>query len=353
MVFLKKRFDLQLFAEGGEGGGEGAAPSGESADPAAGDARLRELGVPEAVLAKRANRRAKTASVTAVAQQQKAPEAVPAQQAAAAEADNAPPETDNKEEAKAEEAETPKTEENAPKRMSWDEIMADPEYNKQMKAMMQARFRETKKSEDALTALAPALDILAKFHGIDTENMDYTALAKAISSSDVYFEEKSLETGKTVDKLRLEYQQDFQQREQERSIREQKFRDHIAGLEQQGAALKTVYPQFDLALEMQNPVFVRMTAPDSGLSLEDAYVAVHRKELMTAAMQVTAQKTAEQMAKNIAAGQSRPVENGTSAQAPSNTTFDYAHASREQREDLKRRIREASARGEKLYPGQI
>ena len=348
MVFLKKRFDLQLFADGGEGGGEGAAPSGEYADPAAGDARLRELGVPEAVLAKRADRRAKAAGVTAAAHRQMTA-AAPAQQAAAAETDNAP-EKDNREGAN---TDAPKAGENAPKRMSWDEIMADPEYNRQMKAMMQARFRETKKSEDALTALAPALDVLAKFHGIDTENMDYASLAEAISSSDVYFKDKSAETGKSVDVLKTEYRQEFHRREQERGIREQKIRDHIAGLERQGEALKAVYPQFELAAELQNPVFRRMTAPDSGLSVEDAYVAVHRKELMAAAMQVTAQRTAEQMARNIAAGQSRPVENGTSAQAPSNTTFDYANASREQREALKRQIREAAARGQKLYPGRI
>ena len=69
-------------------------------------------------------------------------------------------------------------------------------------------------------------------------------------------------------------------------------------------------------------------------------------------MEITAQRTAEQMANSIRSGQARPVENGTSAQAPSNTTFDYAHASREQRDALKRRIREAAAQGKKLYPGQ-
>jgi hypothetical protein len=34
------------------------------------------------------------------------------------------------------------------------------------------------------------------------------------------------------------------------------------------------------------------------------------------------------------------------------STFDYRNASREQREALKQRIRQAAARGEKLYPGQ-
>lgn len=83
-----------------------------------------------------------------------------------------------------------------------------------------------------------------------------------------------------------------------------------------------------------------------------SYYAIHRKEIQQAAMQAAAQKTAEQMSNAIRSGQARPVENGTQAQAPSVTTFDYAHASREQREALKRQIREAAARGQKIYPGK-
>ena len=69
-------------------------------------------------------------------------------------------------------------------------------------------------------------------------------------------------------------------------------------------------------------------------------------------MQVTAQKTAEKISNAIASGSRRPDESGTSSQAPSVSTFDYRNASRDQREALKKRIREAAARGEKLYPGQ-
>ena len=71
-----------------------------------------------------------------------------------------------------------------------------------------------------------------------------------------------------------------------------------------------------------------------------------------ASMEVTAQKVAQKISNDIQAGNRRPHENGTSGQAPSVTTFDYSKASREQREELKRRIRDAAARGEKLYPGR-
>ena len=95
-----------------------------------------------------------------------------------------------------------------------------------------------------------------------------------------------------------------------------------------------------------------MTAPNVGISVQDAYYAVHRNEIQSAAMQVTAQKAAQKISNSIQAGQRRPDENGTSGQAPSVTTFDYRNASKEQRDALKRRIYEAQAQGKKLYPGQ-
>ena len=127
---------------------------------------------------------------------------------------------------------------------------------------------------------------------------------------------------------------------------------HIEGLRQEGEELKKTFPNFDLQNELQNPVFRRMTAPGSGLTVADAYYAVHRKEIQAAAAQVTAQQVAEKLSNSIQANSRRPTEAGTAAQAPTVTSFDYTKMSKDQRADLKRRIREAAARGEKLYPGQ-
>ena len=122
-------------------------------------------------------------------------------------------------------------------------------------------------------------------------------------------------------------------------------------LQEQAEAMKKVFPKFNLQKELQNPVFVRMTAPNSGLSVEDAYYAVHRKEIMAAGMQVTAQKTAQQISNSIQAGSRRPNEAGTTGQAPSVTTFDYRNASPEQRKAFKDHIRSEAAQGRKVYPG--
>ena len=140
-----------------------------------------------------------------------------------------------------------------------------------------------------------------------------------------------------------------QQRENERTLEQQKFQQHIMKLEQQGEEMKKVFPNFDLRTELKNPTFARMTSPNVGISVQDAYYAVHRNEIQTAAMQVTAQKTAQKISNAIQSGSRRPDENGTSGQAPSVTTFDYRSMSPEQRKALKQRI----LSGEKIYPGQV
>ena len=328
-MFTEKWLNLQLFAgEGaGDGGGEGAATGVNAVDP--GQQRLLELGVPADKIRKRANKSTASTAPQAQGEQQTN------EQAAAAENPT----------------EEPKTE--TPARMSWDEIMADPEYNKQMQATVQSRLRSAKVAEENLGKLTPALELLARQHNLDPANIDYDALAKAISDDESFYEDKALEMGVSIDTAKKMDQKERndarEQREQARTLEEQKFQQHFIKLEQQAEAMKQVFPNFDLRTELQNPYFARMTSPNVGISVEDAYYAVHRKELQTAAMQVTAQKTAQKISNAIQSGSRRPSENGTSGQAPSVTTFDYRSMSPEDRKAFKDRIRS----GEKIYPGQV
>jgi len=241
--------------------------------------------------------------------------------------------------------------------MSWDEIMADPEYNKQMQATIKARLKTAGAAADALAKMAPALEVLARKHGQDPANPDYEALAKAINDDDAYYEDKALEMGVSVETAKRMDQQERdtarQKREEAITLEQQRIQNHFMNLEQQGEALKKVFPGFNLRTELQNPVFARMVAPGVGImSVEDAYKAVHRKEIEAAQSQVIAQKTTQMISNAIQAGSRRPDENGTSGQSASVTTFDYSKASKEQREALKREIYAARARGEKLYPGR-
>lgn len=335
MAFKHKWLNLQLFAgEGaGDGGGEGAATGDNSVD--AGHQRLLELGVPADKIRKNRAYKLNTPATKTVEAGQKAAQEQQAEPAAAAENPTEEKKTDG------------------PTRMSWDEIMADPEYNKNMQAVVQSRLRTAKVAEEKLGKLTPSLELIAGKYGVDPEDID--ALAKAISDDNSYYEDKALEMGVPVETAKKIDQQERdtarQQRQEQQTLEQQKLQQHFAKLQEQADAMKQVFPNFNLKKELENPVFVRMTAPNSGLSVEDAYYAVHRKEIMAAGMQVTAQKTAQQISNSIQAGSRRPNEAGTTGQAPSVTTFDYRNASPEQRKAFKDHIRSEAAQGRKVYPG--
>lgn len=333
-----KWLNLQLFggegASGGEGGGEGAATGANDVVDAE-QQRLLELGVPPSKLRNRAKKSTAPAP-KAEAQPQTT------EQVASADTNT--------------QTQTEESKANATARMSWDEIMADPEYNKKMQETVQARIKSSKGAEETLGKLTPALELLAGRYNLDPANIDYDSLSQAISNDESFYADKALEMGVSIDTARrldqMERNNERQQREEAQTLEQQMFQQHIQGLEQQGEALKATFPNFNLREELRNPAFARMTSPSVGLSVEDAYYAVHRKEIQAASMQVAAEKTAQKISNAIQAGQRRPDENGTSGQASSVTTFDWSKASREQREAFKRQIREASARGEKLYPGK-
>ena len=334
--------NLQLFAgEGagsagsaGEGGGESATTTGDNGAAAA-EQRLRELGVPESKLRKRASKATSTAPVqtaTAPSEETKVESAT----------------TQNK----------PATEEtqDAPKRMTWDEIMKDPEYNKHMQATVQSRLKSEKSAAEALSKMAPAIEVMARKYGLDAQNMDYEALAKKINDDDAYYEDKALEMGVSVETAKkvdqMERDNERQRAIQQRTLQEQKIQQHFVRLEQQAEQMKKVFPGFDLRTELQNPAFARMTSPNVGISVEDAYYAVHRNEIMTGALQRAVNNTTMKLSNAIQSGSRRPNESGAASQAPSVSSFDYSKASKAQREAFKSDLRARMARGEKVYPGQ-
>lgn len=275
MMKCKNRQGLQLFAEN-------SAASAPEEKPAAGQQRLRELGVPEEKLRKNRARQENPAS---------------AEGQAAADPD-------------------PKN------RLTWEQILKDPEYNAQLQKIIRARVKEEGRNKAILDTLDPALRQLAARHGLDPENLDHAALAEAITRQN-----------------------------QPQETPQQRFMAHIRKLQHQAQDFQTVVPGFDLRQELRNPLFARLTSPGVGLSVEDAFYAVHRKAMQEKSMEAAAQQATRMISNAIASGSHRPEESGTAAQAPSVSRFDYRNATPEQRKALKDAIRKAAAEGRKLYPG--
>lgn len=319
-----KMLDLQLFAEG-EGGGEGTSTGVTTAD--AGQAALEALGVPK----NRMRTRAKEA-VGSMVQSQKP------QQTGQAAADNTAGSADEGAEGK-----------NA--KPTWKELMKDPEYNAAMQETVANRLKTSKSAKD-MEILAPALAMLAERYKLnaDPDKLDLSALAKAITEDNSYFEEQAAEMGVEPQVARriaqLEAMEKQKQAQDARAAEQEKTRAHLAKLAQQAEALKEKFPGFDLMQELKNPAFARLTAPALGMSVEAAYHAVHYEEIQKQMLTAAMQKASENIAASIASGKSRPAEHGTTGQAPSVSAINYDNMTKAQREDLRRRV----ARGEKIYP---
>lgn len=311
---------LQLFAEG-----EGGQTGGETA-PDAGEQTLEQLGVPAELIAKRAKRTPHRAAPAAP--KQEPPRAAAAEQP---------------------EKEKPA----AQKRMTWDEIMADPEYNRQMQETVRQRLKDSRGAEERLHALDPAMQILAQRYGLK-DAADSKALAKAILEDNSFYEDKAAEMGvepdvaRRIDQMeRFEQQREAeaQRSEQEKAMREPLPQSRRAGggAEKDGAGLRpaagTAEPDVSahdgagLWAARGGRVFRAAPAGAAGGGAQAGRAGGGTEDLGLRP-----------------AGSNRPVENGVSSQAPSTGSIDYAHMTRAQRQALKDEILRAAARGEKIYP---
>ena len=121
--------------------------------------------------------------------------------------------------------------------------------------------------------------------------------------------------------------------------RDAALRQHFAGLSEQAKEMAQAFPDFDLMREMRDPRFLRMTAPGSGISVKDAFFAVHGEELQKDSMRYAAQRAGERIAASVQANASRPMENGMGNQRPVHLRVDIEHMDKKTREEYRRRIR--------------
>ena len=325
---------LQFFAgEGapsGGNGGEGAEPGVESAAQGQ-EAELERLGIPRQELEKYGAKMKRKAA---------APETTPQEPTGA---EGQPPAAEAKSEDK-------------PARKSLAELAkADPELNRELQAMMSDRVKSFAQARDQLKEIQPMLATIAARYQMDTSDMsklDLKELAKKVEADDSYWEETANEYGVTPDVARKikGYEQlkaQEEQREQE-ALEEQQFRAHVAKLVQQEAEMQKIFPDFSLRKELGDPTFKRLTSPSIGMSVKDAYYAIHHEEIRKAENELIAQRTKEALANNLAAGMSRPREGGSS-QAASTGGIRRVKWDRASIDQAKREAEAAIARGEKYY----
>ena len=218
------------------------------------------------------------------------------------------------------------------------------QYNKRTQDTIQKRLKSTKETVDKYNELAPTLEMLARKYGVDAT--DVKALNQAIEEDDSYYEEEALEKGLTVEQLKSIRKMERENADLKRQMQEEKTRKNADRLYQswmnQAEQIKGVYPSFTLEAEMQNPRFTDLLR--NGIDLRTAYEVLHKDEIIPAAMQFTAQNVQQKLTNKIIANGARPTENGINSQSSAVVKSDVSQLSKADRQEIARRV----ARGDKI-----
>ena len=221
------------------------------------------------------------------------------------------------------------------------------QYDSRVQDTIQKRLKSSKETVDKYNSLAPTLEILAKKYGVDAADIE--ALNKAIQDDDSYFEQEAIERGMSVKDLKTVRKMERDNAELKRQLQERKNREAAdqlyADWMRQEQALKQIYPNFDLKTELKNPVFTNLI--QNNVTMDAAYFAIHKDEIIPAAMQVTAQNVEKNTVNKIIANGTRPNENGMGSQASAVVKSDVSKLTKYDIDEVARRV----ARGERVTFG--
>lgn len=244
-----------------------------------------------------------------------------------------------------------------PEKRPWDEVkkLYKDEYHADFQAALKDRFKNQEDQSNKLNSAMQTLAAIAPYYGIDAADpngIDLEKLGNAIQNDRRWYEKEALEKGIPVETemhiRQLEQQQKRQEAERRLSLEREQIRQHLDNLRQQEIQMRQEFPNFDLAAEIQgNPAFARMTAPNGGFTVRQAYFALHGDELMQRQTMATEERTKQNMSRAIQAGSVRPAENGTNATGGGVPQRDFSRMSREEWAELRARAK----RGEKIAIG--
>ena len=182
------------------------------------------------------------------------------------------------------------------------------------------------------------MQMLATKYGIEDAS-DIKSITQALKDDDFLYAERAEANGRTIDEQRnwdnLEREnREFREAKKQAERREQIDRQ-MAEWDKQSANLKALFPSFDLDTELRNPDFE--SALRSGLSMERAFYAVHGDEIVSGAMQTTANAVRSATVQDMAARRSRPRENAIGSQAAAKVSKDVHKLSKQERAEIAKR----------------
>ena len=234
-----------------------------------------------------------------------------------------------------------------PKKASFTELIKG-EYKKDYEQHMKSTLAERLKGRDAdrqkAEQMEPILAALAQKYG--KEAQDVAGIAQAVQADNSLYEDEANRMGVPVDVFKnmktLEAENQRMKAAQQKSAEERALHEHFQKIATQAEEMKQAFPGFDLQAELQNPLFMKWTSPQYGMSVKDAYFAIHHDEIQKATMQYAGQRATQQVAASVQAGARRPQENGMQGVGSAMIKSDPGTWSKADRAEVRRRVRDGA-----------
>lgn len=217
-------------------------------------------------------------------------------------------------------------------------------YDAEVQNIVKSRLKGSKEQVAKLEALTPSLELLSKKYGVDATDAD--ALAKAIEEDNTFYEDEALELGVSVDELKRIRKMERENSDLKRQVEEIRTRENGARIYQtwlaQAEEAKQFFPNLDFDVEMQNPDFRNLL--QAHIDVKTAYQVIHQDDIMSEAMRYAGKTVEKKLTDNIIANGARPNENGISSQSASVVKSDVSQLNDADMDEIIRRVRN----GEKI-----
>lgn len=217
---------------------------------------------------------------------------------------------------------------------SFEELIKG-DYKDDYQATLEKHLSQRLKSNNStLEKYQKGIEPLFQKYGVQ----DFDGLVDAINSDDSLYYDEAMERGVPPEVLKELKAKDRELEALKSMIQENQTNSVYNQWVQQGDELKELYPSFNLENESKsNPKFVNLL--EQGFTVQDAFEALHHKEIMSGAISSVEQESTNRVVDNIKARGMRPASNGMTSKAGVTYKSDPSKFTNEDMADIVKRVK--------------
>lgn len=197
-------------------------------------------------------------------------------------------------------------------------------YGQAVSQAINQRFKNQSNLQAEIDSLNDVISPLFERYGL--AQGDVEGLRNSLNGDESLYVQAAEEAGLSVDQYReqLKLKADAEKgRQLMAEYKNQQERNaKFADWDRQADELRQAFPNFDLGQELQNEQFGRLL--DSGISVQDAFMAMHMREILSGVNEESTRNAQQNVLDNIRSRQARPTENASRTNPATKRTFDPA-----------------------------